>query len=168
MNRVPPAWSRGRASRLRSLLFFETLTHCRGVEPSLAAEVEQVFLPLWATGALGHAGADEWDDEAAVAARLSSSKRFPFREIVGIENLLLFAEVEAARLLVVEHAVTEIEGAGGVGQRNLFVAALADDLDGLVFLVVDDCVEAGVAADAGDLFDGRLGVKLQRAWRPFR
>jgi hypothetical protein len=48
-------------------IFFEADAHDDGVEGGVSAEIEEILLPLGTTGTLGHAGADEGDDEAALA-----------------------------------------------------------------------------------------------------
>ena len=135
-------------------VLFETVAHGVASRLRVIAEIEQVLFPLRTSGALGHAGADEGNDEAALAGALEFVEaRQIARKLVGVEDASFLLLIEALRFLIVEVAVAEVEGAAGLGERDFLVAALADDLDVLELLVVDDFVEAAVLADAGEFFE---------------
>ena len=76
---------------------FETLPHGRGVKAGVIAQPEQVFLPLWATGALGHAGADKGDDEAPLARALQFLEPHKITwKLVSVEDAGLLFRIEPA------------------------------------------------------------------------
>jgi hypothetical protein len=65
--------------------------------------------------------------------------------------------VEALGLLVVQVAITEVEGAAGPCKRNLFSTMPANDLDIFVIFVVDDIIEV-----SGGEIHTRTQVDLSR------
>src|SRR3546814_20184195 len=76
---------------------------------------------------------------------------------------LLLAEVKAAGFFGVKDSITEEEGTARVRQGHLgAIGTPADDLDGVVVLVVEHGIDAGMTPDAGDFLDGGLGNKLLR------
>src|SRR5690606_3592918 len=131
---------------------------------SIWAEAEQVFLPLWATGVLRHARANEGNHKAPLTGAFQLIEAaFVAMECIGIEDALLHAQVVAPSLFAIEKTVAEVEGARGIGQGNLgAVRATANHLDGVVLLVVHCGVKRSVAIDPGDLFDSSFEVKLPR------
>jgi hypothetical protein len=80
--------------------------------------------------------------------------------LIGVQYASLLLLVETLRLLVVESAIAEVEGAAGLGERDLLVTAFTDDLDGLELLIVDDFVEAAILTDPGKFFESGFGRRM--------
>ena len=120
-------------------VFLEPGSHGFRVETRVLAQVEQILLPFQTPGALGHASTHEGDNESALTGTLELFKEglIP-RKLVGIQHAGFLCLVEPLRFLVVEVAIAEVEGAARFGQRDLFPAALADDLNVRKFLVIEN------------------------------
>src|SRR5262249_52635241 len=121
---------------------------------------QQVLLPVRKTGALRHARADERNHKSTLAGSLQCLEHLQIvAELVAVQYLCLLLLVEPPGFLIVEVAVTEVEGTAGLGEWNLLLAAFANDLNVLELLIVDDLVEAPVLADAREFLESGFMIK---------